>query len=304
MKQKFKIISLAFLPLLFISKSNAQIINTSITIKSPYSLVAKDYIQQGNNVMITMTNTSGVIRSPQVFTSLEGVNNNIHIALKPSYKGPATLYFTPGETKRLTLNQLQAFNGNPGMADIAFHDYDSKRYFNNENLPEGLYKLCINLKEMGYSPSFSCITFLINSYDPPIALNPKNNAVVTPLQPQNILFNWTPTGISGKTQYELKLVDLSITPVNNPNDAFKNNVSPFFQQKGIATNTLVYDNSKPNLLDGHTYALEITAYDPFNSLLYKNKGRSQIIVFMYKKAENKTELIKTDSLKNVSNTVE
>jgi hypothetical protein len=303
MVPNFKILTIFFLLFIVFNKVFSQPIQVLVKIARPYSLVAKNYIQEGNNVVITMTNTSLAMRYPQIITSLEGINNNIHIELNPTYTSQGALTLGPGETKVFTLNQIQAIHGNPGINNILIKGYERKRYFNNENLPEGLYELCINLRENGYNPSYVCTTFFINSYDPPIILSPKNNTVVNQLDPQNILFNWTPVGIPGRTQYLLKLVDLNITPVNNPNDAFKNNILPFFSQEGIIINTLVYDNTKPRLLDGHLYAVEVTAYDRLNNLLYKNNGHSAITLFTYKnkKAVNATELKNSKSLDSTSN---
>ncbi|MEO6540002.1 MAG: hypothetical protein ABIN74_03380, partial [Ferruginibacter sp.] len=273
---------------LLVQQVNAQTISVSVNVKPPYSLQPKDYIQQGNNVMITMVNLGSVPVSGQVFMSLEGVNNAVQIKIKPTYIAPVPLQFGPSETKVITLNQLKAYNGNPGFNDIIFQGYDSKLYFGNGTLPEGMYKICATVVT-GMGPAgggggtFSgCGIFQMNSYDAPIILNPANAKTVKPLQPQNVFFNWTPAGIAGKTNYTFKLVDLTETPVNNPNDAFQNNVQPFFQQNGIIINSLVYDNSKLKLKEGHKYALQVTAYDPLKNLLYKNNGKSPVTVFFYK----------------------
>lgn len=266
----------------------AQTISVSVNVKPPYSLRPGDYIQQGNNVMISMTNLSAVPVSAQVFMSLEGVNNSVQIKIKPTYMAPVPLQFGPSETKVLTLNQLKAYNGNPGFNDIIFQGYDSKLYFGNGTLPEGMYKVCatvVTMSAAGGGGTFSgCGIFLLSAYDAPIILNPFRGSTIKPLQPQNVFFNWTPAGIAGKTNYIFKLVDLTETPVNNPNDAFQNNVQPFFQQNGIISNSLVYDNSKLKLKEGHKYALQVSAYDPLKNLLYKNSGRSPVSIFLYKAA--------------------
>ena len=280
-----KIFSTILLCFYFVSTAIPQAIHTSIFINTPYSLSPKNYIQQGSNVTITLTNMGNDTRQVRIYPSLEGLNNVIRIKLKSAYPSPS-LFFGPGEIKRITLNQLQAMAGSiPTANDILFQGYDGKQYFNNGNLPEGLYKLCIDIITAG-ALSSACTIFSITSYDPPIILSPKSNTIITQLNPQNILFNWTPAGIIGKTRYILKMVDLNITTVNNPNDAFIKSMMPFFEQSNIITSTFVYDNTRPNLIDGHKYALEITAYDPLNNLLYKNYGHSQVIIFTYKRKEN------------------
>ncbi|MBK7882703.1 MAG: hypothetical protein IPJ81_01880 [Chitinophagaceae bacterium] len=285
MAKKIKIFNTILLCFCFVNIAISQAIHTSVFINTPYSLSAKNYIQQGSNVTITLTNMGIAASEVRIYPSLEGLSNGIRIKLKPTYASPA-LFFCPGEIKKITLNQLQAMAGSaPSVNDILFQGYNNKQYFNNGNLPEGLYKLCIDVVTAG-PPSLACTFFSITSYDPPIILNPKNNTIITQLNPQNILFNWAPAGIIGKTRYILKLVDLNITPVNNPNDAFMKNMVPFFEQSDIITSTFVYDNTRPNLINGHKYALEITAYDPLNNLLYKNYGHSQVIIFTYKSKED------------------
>lgn len=267
----------------------AQTLSVSVNIKPPYSLRPADYIQQGNNVMITITNLGAVPVSAQVFMSLEGINNAVQVKIKPTYMAPVPLQFGPSETKTLTLNQLKVYNGNPGFNDIIFQGYDSKLYFGNGTLSEGMYKVCATVVTAmgpagGGGGTFSgCGIFMLHAYDAPIILNPSRGLTIKPLQPQNVLFNWTPVGIAGKTNYTFKLVDLTETPVNNPNDAFQNYVQPFFQQNNIIINSLVYDNSKLRLKEGHKYALQVMAYDPLKNLLYKNNGKSPVTTFMYKK---------------------
>ena len=259
-----------------------------VNVKPPYSLQPRDYIQQGNNVVITMANLRGVPVTAQVFMSLQGINNSVQIRIRPTYIAPVQLNFAPMETKMMTLNQLKTYNGNPGFNDIIFQGYDAKEYFGNGVLPEGMYKVCADVVAAmgpagGGGGTYSgCGIFSVAAYDPPIILNPANNKTVKPLQPQNVFFNWAPSGIAGKTNYTFKLADLTLMPVNNPNEAFQNNVQPFFQQTNIISNSLVYDQSKIKLTEGHKYALQVVAYDPMKALLYKNAGKSAVTVFLYK----------------------
>lgn len=265
----------------------AQPIIVSVNVKPPYSLKPADYIQQGNTITITMVNSASVPQTGQVFTSIEGINNNTSIKIKPAYIAPVPLNFSPGEVKTMTLNQLKTYNGNPGINDLVFQGYDSKQYPGNGQLPEGMYKACATVITTagpagGGGGTYSgCGTFLIAAYDAPVILNPVNNSEVKALQPQFLVFNWTPAGIAGKTKYIFKLVDLTATPVNNPNDAFLYNVVPFFKQELIGTNSFVYDNSKIKLKEGNQYAVQVVAYDPLRTLHFKNRGRSQVIVFRY-----------------------
>jgi hypothetical protein len=273
-----------------IFKMNAQIgagspVKVAINVLPPYSTNAKDYIQQGNNVMITLTNMSSIPQQVIVLPSISG-NNGVKASLRSNYQPPAGLLLAPSQVRTLTLNQLKTVNSTVTANDIIVEKMTKDEYLNNTAIPEGLYTVCATVKNFAPTVTFeeqACATFVINSYDPPIILNPVANASVKPLSPQFVNFGWTPSGVAGKTRYQLKLVDLTTSPVNNPNDAFENNnIQPFFQQTNILTNNFILDNGKPKLKEGNKYALQVVAFDPQNKLLYKNKGRSQVIVFTYK----------------------
>lgn len=273
---------------LFVFKVDAQggrNVSVSVTVLPPYSTNAKDYVQQGSNVMITITNLLSVPQQVIVIPSLSG-SNGVKAALRSNYVPPAGLLLGPAQVRVLTLNQLKATNNTVTLNDIVVQTITKEDYQNNKTIPEGTYTFCVNVKNFTPAAAFdeqTCASFVINSYDPPIILNPVDKSTVKPLNPQFLTFGWTPSGIGGKTRYSFKLVDLTATPLNNPNDAFdNNNIVPFYEQSNIVTGNFVYDNSKPKLKEGNKYAVRIVAYDPQNKLLYKNKGRSQVIVFTYK----------------------
>lgn len=282
---------LALAALLFIinqtarSQAGGPLVNVSIVVTPPYSTNAKDYVQQGNNVLITLTNLGSTPQQLIIIPSISG-SNGVKAALRSNYMPPVGFQLGANQTRTITLNQLKAVNSTVTPADINVQKMTAQDYANNVPLPEGVYTVCVNVKNFvpgRVIDEQACGTFSVNSYDAPIILNPVSNATVKPLNPQFVNFNWTPTGIAGKTKYTLKLINLTATPVNNPIDAFENkNILPFYQQTNILTNNLVLDNSKPKLKEGDKYALQVVAYDPLNKLLFKNQGRSQVIVFTYK----------------------
>ena len=261
----------------------------SVSVLPPTSAVAKDYIQQGSNVMITLINNASFPQSVKLISYLTGVSNGVKIALNENFTPLAPLVLNAGQTRTLTLNQLKANNSNIGSNNLIIQGFDINNYLNGGTLPEGLYTFCVkaivvNNPTGAVLSSQGCTTVNILSYLPPIITNPMNNAVIKPLQPQFITFSWTPSGVVGKTRYRFRLVDLTAAQVFNPNDAFVNeNILPFYQQQNILTTSLQMDNSKPKLKEGNRYALQVQAYDPVNKLNFKNDGRSKVIVFTYKK---------------------
>ncbi len=272
--------------ILVVTNSRAQI-QVIVNVVPPYSTQAKDYLQQGNSVMITLINGYATSKNVRVVGTLSGVNNNIVVKLRDDFMPTGPIVLAPGQNKLLTLDQLKVFNSNITSNDILVQGFKKEDYLNGGNLPEGLYKLC--MKAFVYNDpagivaqSEGCGAFNIQLYDAPMILNPVDKTAVKPLNPQFVNFSWTPSGQVGKTKYTFKIVDLTATNVFNPNDAFNGNVLPYFQQTNININSLQLDNSKPKLKNGNKYAVEVTAYDPQNKTNYKNKGKSQVIVFDYK----------------------
>lgn len=59
----------------------AQQLNVSLVIRPPYSTNLADYIDQGNNVLISAVNMSGVTQQIKLIPSLEG-NNGVIVKVK------------------------------------------------------------------------------------------------------------------------------------------------------------------------------------------------------------------------------
>jgi hypothetical protein len=233
-----------------------------------------------------------------VAASLKGMNNNVLLAVRDNFIPTAPIIINPGQSRLLTLDQLRVYNSNLTGDDVISQGFAKNDYLGGGRLPEGLYQLCVKVflynDPSGNTPlNEGCAAVNIVAYDPPIILNPQNNGYAKPMQPQFVNFSWTPSGVVGKTRYHFRLVDLTATQLFNPNDAFEQgNVLPFFEQRNIITNTFQLDLSKPKLKQGHTYALQVVAYDPLNTTNYKNKGRSQVTVFLYGDPVVQAELTK------------
>ncbi|MFN8335304.1 MAG: hypothetical protein U0U09_09240 [Cyclobacteriaceae bacterium] len=114
---------------------------------------------------------------------------------------------------------------------------------------------------------------------------------MTPTQPQNIVFQWTPrhTGSPNSafsTEYDIKLVEL--WPVNrNPNDAIL--TSPPILETTTRGTTFIYDVSQTPLEPGRHYALQVKAKSIVGADeldLFKNNGKSEVITFIYGDACN------------------
>lgn len=263
----------------------SQSINVNVTVTPPYPIYLENYINRGNSVIITITNTSSETKQIRLIPSLEG-NNGVLIKVKENYFPTAPIILNPRQTRTFTYNQLQSFNANLTENDVQIQGVSIPTLAQNEALPEGSYSLCIKAFDFQnntlLSSEFGCASILITNYDPPIMVLPLDEAKINPMTPQFVNFVWTPTGVPSKTRYRLKIVDMTANNLFNINDAFNNPaIQTYFDKDNIITNTFAYTQAMPPLQKGNKYAIRITAYDPSNSIQFKNQGHSPVTSFIY-----------------------
>lgn len=274
------------LMLLFYVKGSTQDLHIQVMVQPPYSLNISDYLEKGNNVLILVTNTSMNTQEFKLIPSVEG-NNGVFASVMDEFQPLSSIVMSPGETRSFTFNQLRSVNNNLSENDLILSGISLNPLKDGGVLPEGSYTLCV--KAFQYqsgqllSGTPSCAVFTITAYDPPIILMPMNGSEVVMPQPQLVNFQWTPSGISGKTRFTIRIVDMTTVNVFDPNDAFDNpNIPPYFEQSGLIATAFSYDMSKPKLFYDRDYAVQVIAYDPQGETSYKNYGRSQAHVFTIK----------------------
>lgn len=266
------------------SNGQAQTLQVTVTVTPPYSVHLQDYIYEGENVFMIVTNLS---REPQQYKLIPSVtgDNGVSVTFKPSYQPASPIQIGPNETQMLTLDQLKQYNSNITENDVDVVGYSTSQLIQTESLPEGNYTLCVQAFDYNtmepLSSEFSCASFPITHFDPPELITPPHESQVTPQLPQMVNFTWTPSGFPGITRYAFELVDMTINNLADPNDAFINQAVQPYVVQDIITSTLIYDLSYPALIEGNRYAVRITAYDPDGNLAYKNLGRSPVSTFTY-----------------------
>ncbi len=263
----------------------SQSINVNVTVVPPYPIYLENYINRGNSVIITLTNTSAETKQIRLIPSLEG-NNGVSVKVKDNYFPTAPIILNPRQTRTFTYSQLQSFNANLTENDVQIQGVSVSTLAQNEALPEGSYSLCIKAFDFQnntlLSSEFGCASILITNYDPPIMVLPLDEAKINPSVPQFVNFVWTPAGVPSKTRYRLKIVDMSANNLFNINDAFNNPaIQTYFDKDNIITNTFSYTLAMPPLQKGRKYAIRVTAYDPSNSIQFKNQGHSPVTSFIY-----------------------
>lgn len=153
-------------------------------------------------------------------------------------------------------------------------------------LPEGIYRMSFEVLDYNRSTVVSnkgSATAWMILNDPPIINLPVNNAKIKPINPQNIVFQWTPRhrgspNAAFTTDYDLKLVE--IWPAGrNPYDAI--NTSRPILETTTSSTLFVFGPDQTPLVLGREYALQIRARDTGGKDTFKNNGYSEVIRFVY-----------------------
>ncbi len=152
-------------------------------------------------------------------------------------------------------------------------------------IPEGAYQFCVEVYDVltgSRLSNKSCALSVVFQNEPPFLVLPRSKTNVDEVNPQYIVFQWTPRSINvSNVEYELSLVEIWDTQVD-PQQAFLSS-PPVFQTTTSAT-TYLYGPSDPLLLSGKNYAWRVQAKAKQGTEeigLFKNQGNSEIFSFSY-----------------------
>jgi TANFOR domain-containing protein len=273
-----RLLSLTVILLCFTLSPMAQQVQVSVMIQPPYSNRVLDYFERGDNVVVRLTNLSNEVQQIKLMPTLEG-NNGVSARIRENFVPSAPIILSPGASVMYNLNQLRTFNGNLKDSDVIMQGISRSVFDGAGLLPEGTYTLCVSAVQYNGNVVVSnppgCTMFMISSYDPPMILAPLAGGEVDLVSPQLLSFQWTPSGISGKTRYTIRIVDMTSLNLLNADDAFNNPfVAPIFEQSNLSMSLFLYDMGKPQLFPDRNYAVQVIAYDPGGIMTYKNNGAS------------------------------
>ena len=187
-----------------------------------------------------------------------------------------------------------------GGVPLVLNNVDLAPYFQYENIsgispnvygqpiPEGAYQFCFEVYDVltgNRLSNRSCAVSVVFQNEPPFLVSPRNNTNVDEVNPQYIVFQWTPRSINvSNVEYELSLVEIWDNQVD-PQQAFLS--SPPIFQATTTSPTYVYGPSDPLLLSGKNYAWRVQANARQGTEeigLFKNEGYSEIFSFSYASA--------------------
>lgn len=284
---------LFFAVVLITGRAQAQVypVQGNSVLIPPYSVYLADYTNGATDRLILNLVLNDITR-PELKVRLRAkiIGQNITLETKPEYIGKE-LVLQGGIPLRITGSELtEYFNPN----NLNFSGISRREFDKTGALPAGFYQFCFEVLEYNRGVKISnsiCANGWLILNDPPIINLPRNGEKLTPTQPQNIVFQWTPrhTGSPNSafsTEYDIKLVEL--WPVNrNPNDAIL--TSPPILETTTRSTTFIYDVSQTPLEPGRHYALQVKAKSIVGADeldLFRNNGKSEVITFVYGDACN------------------
>jgi Fibronectin type III domain len=279
------LLSILFLTLA-IQYSNAQNFPIRVTpiLTPPYTPFLTDYTDASSEkltVQILLNDVTVPEYRCKLRLSIEGVN--ISIITNPNYV-PLPIVLSGGVPQIVYGSDLSEYfkPSNLVFQGINQNEFERK----GSQLPEGIYRISIEVLDYNrgtvVSNKGSATAWMILN-DPPFINMPVNNSKLRPLNPQNLVFQWTPRhrgspNAAFTTEYEVKLVEIWPSG-RNPYDAI-NTSRPIFET--TVDNTLVvYGPAETPLVLGREYALQVRAHDTGGKDLFKNNGYSEVIRFVY-----------------------
>ncbi|HEY4334429.1 MAG TPA: hypothetical protein VGM89_00990, partial [Puia sp.] len=275
---------IATIALLFLLNAAAAQVDIKVSILPPYPSKVTDYASRPQQVLITLRSMNNLPQDIQLRGTISG-DNGIVLRVDPRYRSPSPIHMNGGETRSLNgsgISELFDYN------QLQFTGITKDNVIRGNGLPEGNYQLCLqafnyNTGQPLSSPEpLGCSNvFPISDVEPPIILSPFTDQPVSALTTQHFLVSWTtPAGAPPATQYTISMVE--IMDGRSPNDAILSATTPlFFNQTVNGANLFLYGPASPALTPGRRYAVMVTAKDPFNTVTFRNNGRSEVTSFVY-----------------------
>ena len=286
--------------ILCVTNISAQV-DIKISILPPYPSKVTDYASHPQQVLILIHNVSNLPKDIQLRGNITG-DNGIVLRVSPQYKSPSPIHLGAGQTLNLNGSDIsQLFDYN----QLVFSGITRDQVIRGNGLPEGNYQICVQAfnyntnQPLSETEPMGCSNvFPITSVEPPYIITPFNDQAISAQTTQNFIITWsTPAGAPPSTQYSVEMVE--ILDNRNPNNAINTATTPpFFQQTVNGSNLLLYGPSLPSLTPGRKYALMVTAKDPFNSVTFRNGGRSEVTSFIYGQPADATGTNSTTATNN------
>jgi hypothetical protein len=255
----------------------------------PYSLqVSEYYSPSAANAKMNLQVLLRDFNKPQLNVRLRMTieSQSVRIKTREDRTYP-TFTILPGQPYYVTPAELTPYFD---VNNIEISGMSPQEYAGTGKLPEGFYTFCFELVEEATGQTVSnkgCTFAWMNLNEPPMLNLPRKAERVSPTNPQNVIFNWTPRhtaspGAAFTTEYVMTLVKLDTANNVPPEAAFINGI--IIDSIITTGTTILYDAGHPVLEPNSKYAWRVqarTATGSAEPANFRNNGFSEIFWFVY-----------------------
>lgn len=268
-------------------------VRLTLNILPPYSTSLTDYRPSASGpgkLIVTIQNLSSSEQRVYIRAEIRGEDNGVRIYTAPDYTPVTPIVISPMETRQLFPSEIMDIY-DPNR--LVYIGTDQRQIRNSDRVPEGAYSIC--LRAFDHTPGRTqiplsegnpsgCATIYMRDNEPPMLIQPFQDAQLPAFKPQNVIFSWTqPVGTDLGTRYRLRIVEMFEGDGRriDPNVNYEASGSPIFDQE-VMGNTYVYGPADHALVPGRRYAWAVTALGSDGRAFYRNDGRSEVRAFLYK----------------------
>jgi hypothetical protein len=204
---------------------------------------------------------------------------------------PPPITILPGQPLLLSGADLAPYLN---TSNLDFIGINQSQYQQKMALPEGYYSICIKAYDYYNQTAIqisneACAQAWFTLSDPPYLNLPICNTAVTPLTPQNVIFQWTPVNMASpnsafNTEYEFALYESRPDSNANANQIVLS-AAPIFSTTTQQT-FYNYTLADPPLNLYMKYIWRVRVKDISGRDWFKNNGYSQICTFKYGTIQN------------------
>ena len=259
-------------------------VQVNVFLTPPYAVKLSDYTAPGTSkLQAQLLLRDLTVPERQVRLRLVLSNGSATLSTRASFR-PMPLYLQGGLPLFLTGDDLAPYL-DPNNLDFG-GSLTRQQYQRLGTLPEGFWTF--NIQVIDYQrgnviSNTGTATAWLMYNEPPLLNLPANKSTARILDPQNIVFQWTPRHTAspnavGNVEYEFTLVEIYPSG-REPNNAMQA-ANPIYQTTTRQT-TLVYGIAETPLTLGREYAWKVRAIDGSGLDLFRNQGNSEVWMFQY-----------------------
>ena len=273
-------------------KAQADDVSVTVMLYQPYPIQLDYYLDNPGTMALELTNTGEPIEDYSLEFEVNRFENTIITATSD------LIMETLGVIPVLkTIEDVEGFDFKLGENAnfVGLNSEQINRIENDRILPEGVYVICVyvyddadNLRGMGCSEDFTIV-----APERPVIYLPEDGSTVFANPIDQVQIGWFESlnpvpDLFFNTLYRLKIIDLSDADLPSPIEAMFDPGTPVVLEIDdlIDTDFLMEDI---DLIEGHTYAVRVTAYDEEELIDYQYGGHSEVITFVYQGLDDEEE---------------